>query len=973
MSDSLKDLNLTQDELKRFTEAMKKEEFRKLLIDYAEELQDPQNRALYESEITKLENERGMNVKFIHPEPGFCMKTSQTPTNDHDQSKVVVHKKAFINICKNESVDKPTSSRVVPSGLDSKPGMSWSIPHTCTPPREDYDNKKGKCQVYDVVFHPDAYRMGESNARFNQLLIDTALTTIENNFKVKFDKVNVKVLKNLNFKGRPTAATIKRKMTSNEEEVTSKAASADAPNDDDNVDDKIGPLVDQLKNQYYEKQKASVLGTTPTSSTSSPSTKIKTTTDDYTEPEYKILHRGSADIQDCAQQCDDLNGSREVNSMRPKELFISIQLPLCKSSEHVNLDIFEKSLLLESRNPNYKLDLKLPYPISENESKAKFDKSKRCLNLTLHVIPFVAHVDVSNGSNVEMIEDAELNNSFVPSSSSSSSSVCSNSCHSLSPSPTKSIDSPLSDIPETVCIATPPAATPQVKLKLPQQLSISEFKNKLVISLNITNYDKSSIRLHIDAESSLSVTCESLSSSGSYIQYHAAHVFFYYVKSLERQRDPLSIYDGDLNAYNCVEKLSNFEIKPLSVDSFQIKLNRMRDDQAGDNKGEIKKAFISLGPCRLSQIEDLIIAPKNDHEFMIVDVDQRDILNECVNEAQTANSMSKKEFMLNFNAISSSSHLDEDDDHDDEEKDVKDSKQQSISQTKKEPENDLEKTYLNNQNEHHHHHEDQDAQKASLSNSSISTSLNSESFSSSSLNNSLKGILKKPRSCSESESTSTFYNNDFRRPNNNNSNNNNNKTSQLSSDADDVDSNIHGSKKSVSFNKQVVRNVFKANSTVCGMKKPNSNKNKKKNQRNRTVSDPSHDSNNNKDDNNNNNNAFAAHRRISESSDDGSCLMTTSNDSLTDSDKAKRQPQQQQQQAQATAAATNSKNKKKKKQQKKKQQLDKEEEEEVEDKTFDMQTMLEWKNQGLLPVDDVKHATSSAVKLKNSIINDLDD
>ena len=45
------DLNMTRDELNRFTEAMKKEEFRKLLVEYAEELADPVNREIYEKEI----------------------------------------------------------------------------------------------------------------------------------------------------------------------------------------------------------------------------------------------------------------------------------------------------------------------------------------------------------------------------------------------------------------------------------------------------------------------------------------------------------------------------------------------------------------------------------------------------------------------------------------------------------------------------------------------------------------------------------------------------------------------------------------------------------------------------------------------------------------------------------------------------------------------------------------------------------
>lgn len=78
--DKFKELNMTEDEVKRFSEAMKKEEFRKLLLDYAQEISDPANRELYEREISALEAERGVNVTFIHPDPGYCIKTTQEST-----------------------------------------------------------------------------------------------------------------------------------------------------------------------------------------------------------------------------------------------------------------------------------------------------------------------------------------------------------------------------------------------------------------------------------------------------------------------------------------------------------------------------------------------------------------------------------------------------------------------------------------------------------------------------------------------------------------------------------------------------------------------------------------------------------------------------------------------------------------------------------------------------------------------------
>lgn len=123
----------------------------------------------------------------------------------------------------------------------------------------------------------------------------------------------------------------------------------------------------------------------------------------FTKPVYKMVHRGHVDMQDYAHSL-----SNQVESRRPKELVISVELPLCKSSENVVLDIFEKRLFLKSESPNYLLDLALPFPINESGARAKFDKSKRCLNITLPVVPFVAKVDIIN---VDHLTDDEDSNS----------------------------------------------------------------------------------------------------------------------------------------------------------------------------------------------------------------------------------------------------------------------------------------------------------------------------------------------------------------------------------------------------------------------------------------------------------------------------------------------------------------------------------------------------------------------------------
>lgn len=67
---------------------------------------------------------------------------------------------------------------------------------------------------------------------------------------------------------------------------------------------------------------------------------------------------------------------------------ISIDLPACKSAKGVELDLTERHLILDSPTHGpYRLELALPYPIFEDKSNAKFDKSKARLVVTACVQP----------------------------------------------------------------------------------------------------------------------------------------------------------------------------------------------------------------------------------------------------------------------------------------------------------------------------------------------------------------------------------------------------------------------------------------------------------------------------------------------------------------------------------------------------------------------------------------------------------
>lgn len=331
-------LDITHDELNRFTSAFKSDEFRKLFADYCKEITDPENRRVYEAELKQLEAERGVDVKFINPEPGFVIKT----TVDSKQ-------KVFINVAKCDQIEAPASER----GQDASTGqhgLNWRIPYVQSKPRRDFDNNKTVCPVYDVVFHPDTLHLAKKNGMFKKLVIDTACDAVQTTYNVHLDLVNLKFPK-MGYKGaaRPT---IIRKTTG---EPTSAEASP--------IDCIYPPIPP----------------TTAKAATVKPEQRLAA---EYATPKYEIVHRRSVEMHEMTDELD-----AKINVTVPKELVVRIELPLLGSSKDVFLDVNTKSIYLCSEKPaKYKLTIALPFEVAKLDGKAQFDSDKRQLQITLPVM-----------------------------------------------------------------------------------------------------------------------------------------------------------------------------------------------------------------------------------------------------------------------------------------------------------------------------------------------------------------------------------------------------------------------------------------------------------------------------------------------------------------------------------------------------------------------------------------------------------
>ncbi|CAH2086602.1 unnamed protein product [Euphydryas editha] len=353
---------LTRADLEAIQDAMKNKKFRDLLTEYCDEVRNPANQAIYQKEMTQLEKERGYDVTFINPKGGYVIKTS-----------VAGDRKAFINICSNDNVDKPSCNV---QELNGQKGMNWQLPYTIIPPREDFNQKKERCIIYDVVFHPDTLRMAEVNKRFRELVNKTAFDGLQKTYNIHFDSNNCRFPKSC-YKGMTVPAVI-RKEDPNFIPPTDEESQEMSPE----ILDKLYPQHIYAESKDYLQENVSKEEQHRKKVKNSKKEFTHSSDKGYTVPKYIIKQQKNVDFQDYTYHKD----SKQYSAI-PTNLTIEINLPLLSSTKDCILDVQEKSLVLTSEKPaKYKLNLNLPYSVNNECGNATFDKSKHLLIVTLPVI-----------------------------------------------------------------------------------------------------------------------------------------------------------------------------------------------------------------------------------------------------------------------------------------------------------------------------------------------------------------------------------------------------------------------------------------------------------------------------------------------------------------------------------------------------------------------------------------------------------
>ncbi|XP_034714440.1 protein kintoun [Etheostoma cragini] len=365
----LKELNMTVDEVDRLTQAFKDEKFREMFCEYANEISDPENKKKYEEEIKLLEQERGNTIEFIHPEPFRALRTSVNGKQE-----------CFINICANEKVGKPECKWRMSE--DGRRGQSWSLPHSLHPGRQNTGPKGNKETIYDVIFHPDTLHIASKNKRFMDIVDSTAIQGIQTAFKVTLDKNNVREIKE-KYKGLPQPCVIRKPIPGYKAKEPSEEPDPLAfP-----YPDEKGPTTPQETKPTESPATKNRRDAKPKSSQIQPQ-KAK----EPTKPNYTVSYRSFIDLQDFRYSRDS------AQSPRPKEIVVTIDMPLLKAATDASLEVKERLLLLESKKPAYRLELPLAYPVDEDKGEAKFNKQRGQLTVTLPVLPSNEAFDFALGS-----------------------------------------------------------------------------------------------------------------------------------------------------------------------------------------------------------------------------------------------------------------------------------------------------------------------------------------------------------------------------------------------------------------------------------------------------------------------------------------------------------------------------------------------------------------------------------------------
>ena len=230
--------------------------------------------------------------------------------------------------------------------------------------------------MYDVIFHPNVLKKAAGNFQFREMVNLTALDGLEKFFDIKLDRKRLRFPK-LKFKGSSHASVVRRPMTEDEKKAYHQKYPDNLSSENKAESSKKQYETQNLEDEESIPKKASEkIISEKLEEKSSIQEDHKNQT---LQPKYVIKYRYE-------QRDLPLENGGDSDPCRPTSMVVEILLPEMSSAKGIDLDVLEHLLTLEASLPvAYKLVLKLPYPVHDDQGSAKFDKSLHTLAVTLPV------------------------------------------------------------------------------------------------------------------------------------------------------------------------------------------------------------------------------------------------------------------------------------------------------------------------------------------------------------------------------------------------------------------------------------------------------------------------------------------------------------------------------------------------------------------------------------------------------------
>lgn len=351
------DASISREDLINLKKSMKDPKFKELLGDYMLEISDPGNKQENDAYLRQLENEGELpkSMKLIQPLSFFCLLTKIASNEDKKFTQ-----KIYINVCTNSEVEKARQNK------NEEQKSQWSVPYFLGKQRYDQDTgiEKEIVCVIDIVFHSDIVSICAKIPNFQKMICDISFEAVNKTLNAKKESLdpNYTLVKGFSCKGKEPSLLPIRDIMSNDSD---KNLIGEKP--------KLFHEINKMKEEATIKEASKIEKEPSFDESETVESKQREKELHSLTPKYSFSYVYVTDS-------DDFIESSVKNQKAIFSLKLKVSLP--KVSETIKLKCdFKNSEITLSYEQEYFLQLTLPIDVEETKYKAKYDKSKKELNL----------------------------------------------------------------------------------------------------------------------------------------------------------------------------------------------------------------------------------------------------------------------------------------------------------------------------------------------------------------------------------------------------------------------------------------------------------------------------------------------------------------------------------------------------------------------------------------------------------------